>query len=106
MEGDEEGESEMDEEMEDEEESEEDQSENATNLDPQIISKQLRSILNKVSEGNIDPMFKQLSEVLDGMECGEIVWQEYSKIFCQLTLNLEQNMNVILSVNCVFVSAI
>lgn len=28
-------------------------------------TKKIRSILNKVSEGNIDPMFKELSEVLD-----------------------------------------
>lgn len=34
-------------------------------LDMMATSKSIRSILNKVSEGNIDPMFKQLLEVVD-----------------------------------------
>ena len=73
------------------------------------ISKTLRSILNRVSEGNIDPMFKSLETSLDELLSKydpNTVWTEYHKIFCQLTMGLQQNMNAILSVNCVYVTAI
>lgn len=33
-------------------------------IDPASTTKRIRTILNKVSEGNIDPMFKQLMEVV------------------------------------------
>jgi hypothetical protein len=34
-------------------------------FDTQGVTKEIRSILNKVSEGNIDPMFKLLLEVVN-----------------------------------------
>lgn len=36
-------------------------------LDAQPTTKKIRSILNRVSEGNIDPMFKQLMEVVEDL---------------------------------------
>lgn len=75
--------------------------------------KEIRKVLNKVSEGNIDPMFQQLLEVVDrycpskfeGAQCEEFC-TFYSQIFNELNINLQQNMNAILSVNCVYVTAL
>jgi hypothetical protein len=42
--------------------------------------KKIRSVLNKVSEGNIDPMFKELSAVLQDGFKGELR-QAYSQAY-------------------------
>ena len=53
-------------------------------------------------------MFKQLMEVVDELYARDrtTFTNCYASIFKQLTYNLDQNMNAILSVNCVYVSAI
>jgi len=58
-------------------------------IDLASTSKAIRSILNKVSEGNIEPMFKQLMTVVDDLITkDENTFAEcYTAIFNQLTIN-------------------
>ena len=77
-------------------------------LDVAATSKAIRSILNKVSEGNIDPMFKQLLVVVESTYQKSPIefCKAYSDIFIQLSVNLSTQMTAILSVNCVYVAAL
>ena len=58
-------------------------------LDAKETTKQIRSVLNKVSEGNIDPMFKELLKVVDELMPKDptVFSQCYSDIFNQLCIN-------------------
>lgn len=60
-------------------------------IDEADTTKQIRSILNKVSEGNIEPMFKQLMEVVQSLynKDKQTFTNCYAGIFKQLTYNLD-----------------
>ena len=77
-------------------------------IDMPQTEKQIRSVLNKVSEGNMDPMFEQITKVVHELMPKDSLsfTRAYSKIFMQLNINLQQQMNAILSVNCVYVTAL
>jgi len=71
--------------------------------------KSIRSIFNKVSEGNIEPMFKQLLEVVNALfpKDPATFAKAYAGIFYKLSVkDNRQMMNAILSVNCVYVCAL
>ena len=72
------------------------------------MSKEIRSILNRVSEGNVEVMFTQLKEVVEKYikKDRETFLECYSQIFMQLNVGLQQNMSAILSVNCAYISAL
>ena len=68
-------------------------------------------MLNRVSEGNIDVMFGKLQEifklVMDGeKKKREAYFEAYARIFIVLAVSQQQQMNQLLSVNCVFVAAL
>lgn len=73
------------------------------------IEKGIRSVLNKVSEGNIEPMFQSLLavvklHVVPRQAASVAVFAScYAKIFYQMNIANQQQMNAILSVNCAFV---
>lgn len=77
-------------------------------IDMPQTEKQIRSVLNKVSEGNMDPMFEQITKVVHELMPKDSLsfTRAYSKIFMQLNISLQQQMNAILSVNCVYVTAL
>jgi hypothetical protein len=77
-------------------------------LDIAAASKAIRTILNKVSEGNIEPMFKQLMVVVDSNYALDPLefCKAYASIFIQLSVNMQTQMTAILSVNCVYISAL
>ena len=58
-------------------------SEEEAKVDVQETTKQIRSVLNKVSEGNIDPMFKELLKVVDQLmgQHTAVFFRCYSQIF-------------------------
>ena len=71
----------------------------------------LRPILNRVSEGNIDPMFQKLKELFNKVMTKDKVtktayYEAYAKNFITLAISQQQQMNQLLSVNCVFVTAL
>ena len=73
--------------------------------------KELRPVLNRVSEGNIDPMFEKLREVFNkamqkDKQARQVYYEAYAKNFIALTISQQQQMNQLLSVNCVFVTAL
>ena len=85
------------------------------NLDNPEIEKALRSVLNKVSEGNIEVMFTSLMDLVKkfvGKGTGKpsmkvaIFAHCYAKIFIQMNISSQQQMNAILSVNCALVCGI
>ena len=88
---------------------------NPATLDNPEIEKALRSVLNKVSEGNIEVMFTNLMELVKkyvGKGTGKpslkvaMFAHCYAKIFIQMNISSQQQMNAILSVNCALVCGI
>ena len=86
-----------------------------TSLDNPEIEKALRSVLNKVSEGNIEVMFTNLMDLVKkyvGKGTGKpslkvaMFAHCYAKIFIQMNISSQQQMNAILSVNCALVCGI
>jgi hypothetical protein len=86
-----------------------------TSLDNSEIEKALRSVLNKVSEGNIEVMFTNLMDLVKkyvGKGTGKpslkvaMFAHCYAKIFIQMNISSQQQMNAILSVNCALVCGI
>lgn len=84
-------------------------------LDNPEIEKALRSVLNKVSEGNIEVMFTNLMDLVKkyvGKGTGKpslkvaMFAHCYAKIFIQMNISSQQQMNAILSVNCALVCGI
>lgn len=72
---------------------------------------ELRPVLNRVSEGNIDPMFEKLMEVFNrtmqkDKKTRQAYYEAYAKNFIILAISQQQQMNQLLSVNCVFVAAL
>ncbi len=111
----EEGEEEVeeDEASEDEQQSEEEKVDQRHIVQPPIdspeIEKGIRSVLNKVSEGNIEPMFQSLLAVvkqyvnIKSSQSVTVFATSYAKIFVQMNIANQQQMNAILSVNCAFI---
>jgi len=64
--------------------------EEESKLNKADTSKKIRVILNKVSEGNMDPMFKQLLPMVEELmpQDPDVFGKCYSEIFTQLTVTL------------------
>ncbi|CDW86880.1 nucleolar mif4g domain-containing protein 1 [Stylonychia lemnae] len=76
-------------------------------LENPAIEKAIRSVLNKVSEGNLEIMFNKLIDETKGYFKNPITYAYcYAKIFIQMSISLQQQMNAILSVNCAFICAL
>jgi hypothetical protein len=64
-------------------------------------------VLNKVSEGNVEIMFKTLVDTTKQYHKNQLTFAlAYSKVFIQMNIASLQQLSAILSVNCVFVAAL
>lgn len=68
-------------------------------------------MLNRVSEGNIDPMFQKLQEIFNkamnkDKKMRHAYYEAYARNYIVLAISQQQQMNQLLSVNCVFVAAL
>lgn len=93
------------------EEVEESKKESVSSKIVQEAESELRTVLNKVSEGNIDPMFQKMRETFQKVmnkdkAVRSAYYEAYAKNFIVLAISQQQQMNQLLSVNCVFVAAL
>jgi hypothetical protein len=80
-------------------------------LDNPDLEKSLRSILNKVTEGNVDPMFyshiQPLSQTYRAPTLVPQFAHAFTKLFIQFNITHNQQMSTaLLSVNCAFLAAL